>query len=309
MASLPHGFVDLSTASASAGNSFRNVIGVVVDAMPSTITKTGDHMLTIKLMDPSLRDAFENNNGLRLRFFRSDPKMLPQIKQPGDILLVRNIKMSRYLGQPIGISHNSTAVLAFPAASIPGSDYAMPEQRIDCLDQVIEKKILNLAEQTYIIQLKHEMSSTIEALPPPQILPAKPIMENAPPGEPKKQSSFGHKFKLVKDLRHYDFANICGQVVKKFEGGRGVELYITDYTENKEFFFYAPPEMDADKDRDGDDYGYTTGTKKEWPGPYGFLVLKVNTRDPHSTYARDFVKEGDIILLKNVKMKIMADGM
>jgi hypothetical protein len=314
MMPLPEDFVDLSTAYDSPENSLRCVIGVVVDVLLPALTRTGDHMLTIKLLDPSLRDAVDNN-GLRLRFFRSDPKMLPQIKQTGDIMLVRNIKMTRYLGQPLGISNLKTAALVFPVASIPDPDHAMPytpEQRINCVGHPIDKAIFNFAEQTYVIQLKHEMKSTIEALPPPLMLPANPSMENAAPDELKKQkqsnSSFGPKFKLVKDLRHYDFADICGQVVKKFEGARGVELYITDYTENKEVFFYAPPEMDADKDRDGDDYGYTTGQKKEWPGPYGFLVLKVNTRDPHSTYARSFVKEGDIILLKNVKMKIMADG-
>ena len=306
--------MDLSTAQDSANNSLRSIIGVVVDVLPPTITKTGDHMLTIKLLDPSLRDSVDNN-GLRLRFFRSDPRILPQTKQPGDIMLVRNIKMTRFLGQPLGISHHKTTALVFPVASIPGPDDAMPdmpERRINCLGQPIDKEAFNLAEQTYVIQLKHEMESTIETLPPPPMLPANPSMEKAAPAESKKQrqsnSSFGPKFKLVKDLRHYDFADICGQVVKKFEGNRGVELYITDHTENKEVFFYAPPEMDADKDRDGDDYGYTTGAKKEWPGPYGFLVLKVNTRDPHSTYARDFVKEGDIVLLKNVKMKIMVDG-
>lgn len=105
-----------------------------------------------------------------------------------------------------------------------------------------------------------------------------------------------------------DFADICGQVVKKFYTDRGTELYITDYTENKEMFFYAPPEMLAQEGRDGDDYGYAAGTKKQWPGPYGRLVLKVNTKHPHATFARDSVNEGDFVFLKNVKMKIMADG-
>jgi hypothetical protein len=112
---------------------------------------------------------------------------------------------------------------------------------------------------------------------------------------------------LVKDLRHRDFADICGQVVKQFPGNRGCELYITDYTENKEMFFYAPPEMDGNEEREGDEFGYTAVPKKSWPGPYGYLVLQVNTQEPHSSYANASVREGDFVLLQNVRAKIRTD--
>jgi hypothetical protein len=74
-------------------------------------------------------------------------------------------------------------------------------------------------------------------------------------------------------------------------------------------FYYAPPEEKANSlVRDGDQFGYNGPPKRDWPGPYGFLVFKVNLVDPHASYARENVSEGDIIAMENVKIKVMPNN-
>lgn len=323
MATIPPSFVDLATAYHSPDKSFVNVIGIVVDILPPVVTKTGDHMATYKLLDPSFRDGvFDSSgrsvNGLKVRFFRRNPEQLPHVKQQGDIMLIRQIKMSGFQGQPLGISNYQTVAVVFAITSLPDSNTLMLYNPIPGLGHPQDVFMVEDTEKFYVVQLKRDMRSTYEDLPPPSV--ASPVrkykypepkkMPLAPPSAAKPKqpySLFGQKFRLIKDVRHRDFSDLCAQVVKSFPGQYGMELYVTDYTENKEVFFYAPPEMEAKEQRDGDNYGYTTGVKKAWPGPYGFLILKINTRDPHSAFAKAHVKEGDFVYLKNVKMKIKED--
>jgi hypothetical protein len=58
--------------------------------------------------------------------------------------------------------------------------------------------------------------------------------------------------------------------------------------------------------RDGDPHGYissTSGTKRDWTGPSGRHTLKVELFPPHAGFARDKVKEGDHLMLQNVRIK------
>lgn len=196
--------------------------------------------------------------------------------------------------------------------------------------------------QSYIAEMKHEMSEIVQyhqsniktpvgyaATTLPTSVPTGPtIMRNGsgsdlPPSVPKapaamrkhssantiwpdpKRLKFSNKFRLVKELAHRDFADIIVQVVKKFPASNGsTELYVTDYTENKEMFLYTPPEQEDEREREGDTFGYTGAPKKSWPGPYGQLVLKVELRHPHAGYANDNVDEGEFVVMKNVRVKV-----
>ncbi|KAK3109546.1 hypothetical protein LTR53_017097, partial [Teratosphaeriaceae sp. CCFEE 6253] len=98
-------------------------------------------------------------------------------------------------------------------------------------------------------------------------------------------------------------------VVKKWSHQFGsCDLYVTDYTENKAVWYHVPPEEQTGRERDGDDYGHVKSFSTAWPGPYGWHVLKVNVKDPHSHFVNEHVNVGDTVLLRNVKMKIMAEG-
>lgn len=103
------------------------------------------------------------------------------------------------------------------------------------------------------------------------------------------------------------FHNTLVEVVKIFPGRYGIcEVYVTDYTTNKELFsFPAPEEKDDGLDgRDGDAYGYMPVSKREWPGPFGSMTLKVDVKEPHASFIMNKVKEGDAIYLQNLRVKL-----
>lgn len=331
----PAGFDDLSTAYNAPKDTFVNIIGVVVDLMPPTRTSVGQHIFTFKLLDERLRDAAYGSQGLTVRFFVKDISSLPRVRQVGDVVLLRMIKMMAYNQQPLALSNYQTGVLVFPSASIPDPKFQIAyndKKRIECHGVPLDVEKLNLQEQAYVIELKQAMSAYVSALPggrhtviSTQQSAPQPLATAArvPPLETRKRSAedvqvvaskraksatFGEKFHIISDTHHYMFADICAQVVRKFPSHFGTcELYVTDYTENKDMFLYRPPEDPEERERDGDTYGYTGPPKKDWTGPWGQLVLKVNLKDPHANYANRQVEQGDLVLLRNVKMK-MRDG-
>ncbi|KAI6883932.1 hypothetical protein KC360_g4718 [Hortaea werneckii] len=316
---LPNGFVDLAKAYSMPANSFINIMGVVVDLMPTKPTATGQHMMTFKLLDTAFRDSVHGNqiNGLTVRFFKHDPNKLPDIRSIGDVVLIRDIKIMNYSSQPVALSTWNTEPQVFPVSSIPDPTFSIAYQgneRIVSRGAPQDTRKLSLQEQAYVISLKSNLSnsitaSTISATERNKKRESGPLPPNLAPPMKKARSStssFGAKFQLVEELEHMRFANICGEVVKKFSNPFGqCELYLTDYTQNKNLFYYAPPEEEQqDGSRDGDIYAYNQPARKAWPGPYGRQVLKVNLTEPHSNFATRRVEEGDLVLLQNVKIKI-----
>ncbi|KAF2486297.1 hypothetical protein BDY17DRAFT_315178 [Neohortaea acidophila] len=324
---LPHPFIDLDKAYNSPIDTFVNIIGVVVDLMAPTQASSGQHLMTFKLLDPHLRDSALSKRGLPARWFCKEAGHLPKVRQVGDVVLIRNIKMTSWSQQPLALSNYQTEVTVFPAASIPSPNFEIAyqgRQRVETLGIPQHLKKLTLQEQTYVIQLKHDMRDTLQSWTikpgfddaptrPPINVPTAPTAMRKRPGEEPtappepKRSRLGPKYKLIHDLRYPMWADLLVQVVKKFANNFGsCELYVTDYTENKEMFYYDTPEEEKKykDDRDGDPYDYLTsghGKKRAWPGPYGWLVLKMNVKDPHAQYANREVEEGDFVLLRNVK--------
>lgn len=352
----PTDFSDLSTAYNAPANSFLSVIGIVVDLQLPTTTKTGDWVVTFKLLDPRLRDAVYGSQGVTVRFFKKEHQHLPRVQNLGDIVLIRNIKAAPFNQQPVLLSNYQTTVVVYQAASIPDPSFQIAfqgTQRLECLGVPLDKEQITLEEQSYVVALKHDMQDTVGGLPgtnvtgfglstlPPttrnEPLAKRPRLSepshptqpppNAPsgPGASRsrqsdglpqpvarqvRQSSFGPKFKTVKELAHWDFADICAQVVKRYPlPYGGCDLYVTDYTSNDAMWYYAPPEEDNDIGRDGDEFNYAgVPPKRQFPGPYGWNVLKVNLKDPHAHFVNQKITEGDFILLRNVKIKNMREG-
>lgn len=320
---LPNDFRDLWAAYSAPAGTFVNIIGIVVDIMPPSITRTGEHMFTFKLLDQRLQDSAYGSQGLRVRFFvKGGTANLPKVRKHGDAVLLRHIKMQPFSGQPVALSNYQTGVLVFPAASIPDPGFIIAYQgtkRLDCFGTPLEIYKLSLHEQQYIVHLKHELSATIPSTTanasggkpledPSRKRPAAAPEPPEPDEKKAKMSSFGQKFALVEEVRHRKFADICVEVVKKFPSQYGCELYVTDYTKNLQMFLYRAPEEQTESEREGDTYGYSGPPKRSWPGPYGFLVLKVEAKEPHASHADAKVMEGDCVLLRNVKMNARAEG-
>lgn len=350
----PENFADLSTVYNASKDTFHSVVGVVVDLLAPAPTRSGEWMMTFKLLDPKLRDAIYGNQGITVRFFKKDLQHLPRVRNLGDIALIRNIKVAPWNQQPLLLSNYQTSVVVFPSASIPDPNFQLAFQgskRLECLGVPMDKDQVTMDEQSYAIALKHDMKDAVDGLPstnvvgfggngyqsssepaakrprlsepslpsrpPPQKRPSEPSVRTRQSdglpqivAKPARQSSFGPKFKLVKELAHFNFADICAQIVKKYPlPYGGCDLYVSDYTSNKDMWFYPPPEAEDNSERDGDVFGYAGGlSKRQFPGPYEFNVLKVNVKDPHAHFVNQKVAEGDFVLLRNVKMKIKSEG-
>lgn len=78
-------------------------------------------------------------------------------------------------------------------------------------------------------------------------------------------------------------------------------LYITDYTENASLMDIR--KEDEDQGTEGDNYGYLSRKKRDWPGPWGQLSIQVTLWEPHASFARENVKAGDLVLLTYVHIK------
>lgn len=324
---LPKGFIDLPAAYNAADGTLVNIIGVVVDLLPPRATQGTHHMFTFKLLDARLRDSVYGSSGLPVRFFK-DLRDMPRVQQHGDVVLLRNIKIVSIQQQPMAVSNVQTETTVFSSAVIPEPAYQIAYQgsrRLEGIGKPIDVKRKSLEEEAYVIHLKHEIAPTVASIAsggipavsfekhvPPPSAPTGPATMRKRSGEdlpsiaaPKKarHSTFGNKFKLIKELQHRNFADICAQVVKIFPTQYGTDLYVTDYTENKEMFYYTPPEAENECERDGDTFGYNAPSKRAWPGPYGHLVLKIELKEPHAGYANKEVQEGDFVLLRNVRIK------
>ncbi|KAF2762844.1 hypothetical protein EJ05DRAFT_17047 [Pseudovirgaria hyperparasitica] len=119
------------------------------------------------------------------------------------------------------------------------------------------------------------------------------------------------KFRLLKDLRLDQYADLTVEIVKIFPRTHreGADLYATDYTSNSMLFDYLSPEEETalhGGDRDLQDYGI--GPKKGWHGPLGQYTICVDVWPPHSNALIHNFREGDICFLKNVKTKISQEN-
>lgn len=367
---IPPGFTSLADAREAADHSFKDMIGVVVDLMPTMVSRRGEHMLTFKLLDLKLADAIGGREGFTIRFFNKDEEELPKVRNVGDVVHLRQIKIMTVNGQPLGLSHFRTRSIVVPSTSVPTPAFSIgfhDKNRMEALGTPLALQDFGLREQAYIIALRNSagMLSILEerlarmAVPASTSIPipaapanmsAAPI--NAPTGprsmvagsktiptgpasmaaspsvQPQKQKyvedpgvpaqqiakriktagTLGHKFKLIEQLKPSLYADLCGEVVKMYPSDWGCDLYITDYTSNDSMRYYPKPEEENEGERDGDTFGYCGPSKKEWPGPYEWHVLKVNLKHPHASYANESVKQGDCVLLQNVKGNLVRDG-
>lgn len=314
----PPGFISLSDAQDAPFKSRASVIGAVVDYLPPMLTRTREHQLTVRLQDPKLRDAVYGHQGLKVRWFAKRLQDLPQINAIGDIMLLRDMTVSEWANEKMLLSHHRSAHLVFSATAVPlpafKLEYASGNANLPCQGTDGQRGSLTPVVQEYIIEMKSELKIETKKVSNADTAPAaaQPANLSKPPVQPGR--SGGHmpataaspKLRLVKDLQHRVFSDICVQVVRKFTKDSGhCELYVTDYTANKEMFYYAPPEEKHDLVQDGDRYGIIGPPKKDWPGPYGYLVLKVNLIEPHSSFANREIERGDMVLIQNVKMKYM----
>ncbi|KAI5209678.1 hypothetical protein E4T38_02358 [Aureobasidium subglaciale] len=300
-----------------------NLMGTVVDKLdPTKNEKTGDLQMTFTIND--------STRLLKARFFGE----LPPIQSLGDIILIRNCKVlltaipilsgSDYSGQVmfirntseilIGNEKKTTSTFVFQPDNLPREEAYMQSfyggQNLPYLRQVPQGSHTTPSkdEQMYAIGLMRLSLPALvtAAASKATSLPDRPAASRTG-GPPKVKAN---KLRLIQSVGYDQYCDLVVEVVKKFPDSYGnMELYVTDYTSNNLLYDYpAPNDADAEDDynRDGDIYEYVsnvTGKRKNWSGPSGRHTLKIDLRPPHAGFARDKVKEGDFVMLSNVRIK------
>jgi len=125
--------------------------------------------------------------------------------------------------------------------------------------------------------------------------------------QPQTASISNRKFSLIKDMAPNKFCDMVVEVIKIFsaQGGGFVELYLSDYTENRMLYDYpTPEEVASEGGADGDPHSYLRTNKKDWPGPWGQRVLKMEVQYPHAGFVHKSVKEGDYVHIRNARAKL-----
>lgn len=136
----------------------------------------------------------------------------------------------------------------------------------------------------------------------------------------KVQSTNIHdKFTELKDVQDKRFHDLTVNIVKDpYDGGDKMTLWVSDFTENPNFFNHAydPLASATSEGQDGDEYGYlnkfqssTTISGGKWPGPFGQRSLQITCWGYHADAIRKYdLKLGSWIHIKNVHIKYGHNG-
>ena len=287
---IPSGFVPISALSSHVDSTV-NVMGVVTDFLPPTKSRGKDYTSNFRLADRTVYD-----DGVKMRFFKPMETELPQIQSNGDVLVLRNIKVMPWSGMVVGVSSHQTQWTLFPAAGIPEKVPAGPLK----LRQLGSKNASTSSQEhmKYAIELCNSRDRASNGIPQSPANPAMAHIQALASSSPNTSTPGNlrrDKFSLIKDLQINTFYDLIGQVAKIYPGNGIVELYITDYTTNSSLYNY-------EWGRDDPDNG------KKWSGPLGKMTLTVSLFSPHSYFAQSNVQEGQIVFLRNTRIKFSRDG-
>ena len=300
--SVPPGFIDLYSASTRL-NTNVDIMGVVTDTLPANKTRGTDWTCTFSLADST---TFEQDLGLKVRFFRPTERELPSITGIGDVIVLRSVKMSQFSGMSMAMSCWGSSWILFPHKSIPTN---IPSNNIQ-LKYVKDSRAANptLNEMRYAITLCNSRGRTDSTTSSKRnsdassdLLSTSTSLDIIPSIRPNIMAR-REKFSLIKNVQVDTFYDLVGQVVKIYPNTGRTELSITDYTSNSSLYNHVWDKDDGTRDGDGYDNA-PRRSRVKWQGPCGSMTLVVTLWPPHSYWAQSNVRQDDFVLLKNVHIK------
>ncbi|RAL14925.1 telomere-binding alpha subunit central domain protein [Aspergillus homomorphus CBS 101889] len=286
--------VDISKALASPGNV--NIIGVVVDVMPGVWKSRGSSTcVTFTVKDSNLENG-HTWDGLKVKYFRDNENSLPPV-QVHDVILLRNLWVRSLQGGTVGVAAQDKdipwAIFRPDPDPVARSSPICGPQPFEP-DNVERRKALYLLDK--ITSIHDFRKAAVASRPPPPYV----VQTSAP----NSRSYNRKKFSLIKDIQEQTFVDLVGEVIKMYPNdSEKVLLYLTDYTANKDLHDYSPDQGEGNDGCEGDTFGYQRRFRRKWTGPAGQLSLPVTLWEPHASYARQFVKENDVILVYNVHIR------
>ncbi|KAL3417691.1 Protection of telomeres protein 1 [Phlyctema vagabunda] len=280
----------MSTDRLMAG-SLVNVIGFARDFQPPFKTKGTDFKCTLKMTDISRQyESF----GIELVIFRPEHKMPRLNISAADAILVRKVKVQMRNGT-VSLLCSWTSefhILSAESISIPPNSAVYKSWR----SNPISAKAPSRLETDYVVWAHKTIDKSF--LPS-----AKEFQDRS-----MQAMAVSDKFNLLQNVKEGGFYNVIGNVVKKIELGHGcLTMYLSDYTAHSSFYHYTwEGRNEPAGGVDGDEYGYLTHrpkATKEWPGPFGKLVIQITLYDQHADYVREHVKVDQWLMLRNLQVK------
>ena len=305
----PPNFVELSKASTSLDECV-NVIGLVTDFLPASRSKGTDWVCTFSIADPFYGNLeMRGGDGLRVRFFRKAEKDIPAITGIGDVIILRNLKVTHFNGGILAMARGASSWAVFEASSILDQKESLSSV-LGYTKQAYGPRPTP-PEIAYVVSLCNSFDTGYFRKILPRVANADPKTSNS--SKTTQICRRREKFSLVKDIQVDMFYDMVGQVVKSYPWDDRVDLYITDFTPNQLLFYYElPNDNNPNEGPEGDEYNYlpkSSKTGQKWPGPFGRLTLAVTLWPPHSYFVQQQVKEGNFVFLRNVHVRVKDSKM
>ncbi|KAF2678500.1 hypothetical protein K458DRAFT_316677 [Lentithecium fluviatile CBS 122367] len=263
-------------------------LGMVTRLSVPVREANGDFALEFTVQDQF--DSPGSESSICCKVSRNELNKLPTIRAVGDFVLIYNFNV--IAGQPpTAVSTRAepgSRVLSFSRSTIPQPEFS---QSIQGAGSKLPYVTLDAGphptteQQMAIVYMKQAAASFV---PPKSTRPNMPTTQ-------KKQ-----KLCELKDMELSKYYDLIGEVVKTFAANyETFDLYVTDYTTNNDLFLYE--ERD-----DTDDFMF--GAQKKWPGPFGRMTMAIRLYEPHASFARNNVREGDFVYLQNIHSKLSQVG-
>lgn len=244
-----------------------------------------------------------DSDAIDLNLFRQEKEM-PEV-QLGDIVVANMAKVQNYNGGPSLVCTAMAEIHVFDIRKMPGC-----KVKRSALGALKPSKRKSTREPAALVcQYVYWLSTTVDlgGLPDQETFAI----------QVHQSLNIKDKFRMLKDVKVRDFADLVVQVVKRpYYVGDHVTLWVSDYTEHDRFYDkvadYVPGEVTAGaQDIDGDPFGYTGKFRKgsasstgsgHWIGPNGKKSLQITCWAPHMEFILQNVHEGDWVALRNVQI-------
>ncbi|PIG79795.1 telomere-binding alpha subunit central domain protein [Aspergillus arachidicola] len=269
--------IDIPAALRSQGNV--NVVGVVVDVFQGVFKTANSLCITFTLKSDNLKNGHVWD-GLKVKYFKANESQLPPV-QEGDVVLLRNIWIRNYNGKPLGIAGDRANV---PWAIFRFDPDPLCANAPICGPTPFEP---SFSEKRRCQSLLESISglSEFRNVSAPQVTAPQSFTTQVPcsPQDARTQ----RKLTAIKDIREGTLVDLIGEVIKLYpQNSEKALLYLSDYTTNKKLQDH--PSVDDD----GDSF---YRSRKKWTGPPGQMSLPVTLWEPHASFARENIKDNDII--------------
>lgn len=320
---LPAGFTEIDAILRDdevAAGSFVNIIGLVTDyrlPMPTPgkgllfsffsfllfliltknlLTNCADFKSTLTLNSLS---ADGLGHGIDFVIFRPESDM-PPLGAAADVVVIYKARVQNYKSTTSLICHHTTKIAMYSASKIPkppasAKSALVPATKRD--NQVPTDEVHHYISYAYHETDRYDVPDDVQF-------------------QQKTAASLNikSKFSLLKDVKDGQFCDLVVQVARKpFDLMDKMTLYVSDYTENSNFFHYTIDDISTLKAK-SDPYGYMKSQsdpskeKDPWVGPYGKKAIQITCYDPHAEFVRRNVLAGQWLLLRNVHIKYGRDG-